>query len=119
MRACLSICGASHGILGRLQEVRHRPWEVLPLRKVHGQFGRQRRGVLAIACFQAGTDLLVQADSLPCGHPPIHYLIIQGVPEAITRGHRPIGPGLHARRLEEPALTRPGRAPRFNGLFGQ
>ena len=45
--------------------------------------------------------------------------MIQGMTEAVTRGHRPIGPGLYARRMEEPVLTRPGRTTRFNRLFGQ
>ena len=119
MRACLRVRGAAHGILGRLQAVHHGPLGVVPLRKVHGEFGCQRRGLVAITAFQASTNLLVQADPPSCGYPLIHDLVIQGVPEPITRGHRPIRPRLGAGREEELLLTGPDGATGLDIRRGQ
>ena len=107
------------GILSCLLQIRHGPLVIMSALKVHGQLRGNLARLHAIARRLPGADLLMQAHPLPSRHARIHHLVVQGMPELIACGHRPVGPGLGATGRDELPMAGQSRIAPFERLGGQ
>src|SRR6266446_7442157 len=105
MRDGIGIGGAAQGIVRRVLEIPDGTVGVASTLEVHGQLGRNLVRPRPIARLYPPPDLLMETHPVSGRHARIHYLVIRGMAELITRRDRPVRPGLGAVGLDEPPLA--------------
>src|ERR671922_2402652 len=81
----------ARGMLGRLPQIMHGPYPVLPPFEVQRQLGDHGRWRRVVQAFQAFADTAMQPEEPATSQPLVEHLDVERMAEGIAANHRTVG----------------------------